>query len=52
MGERHPDFGHDCIFFRHHLPGTNGFNDNCKCYLLAILGLLSAFPTGSSPLQM
>ena len=31
MGERHPDFGHDRVFLRHHLPGTNGFNDNRKC---------------------
>lgn len=36
VGERHPDFGHDCVFLRHHLPGTNGFNDNCKCHLRAI----------------
>lgn len=31
VGERHPDFGHDRVFLRHHLPGTNGFNDNRKC---------------------
>lgn len=37
MGERHPDFGHDCIFFHHHLLGTNGFNDHCKCHLCAAL---------------
>lgn len=37
MGERHPDFGHDCIFLHHHLLGTNGFNDHCKCHLHAVL---------------
>lgn len=43
MGERHPDFGHDCIFLHHHLPGTNGFNDHCKCHLHTILVLPSFF---------
>lgn len=37
MGERHLDFGHDRIFLHHHLPGTNGFNDDCKCHLYAVL---------------
>lgn len=46
VGERHPDFGHDCIFLRHHLPGTIGFNDNRKCRLHAILVLPSVFPAG------
>ena len=44
MGERHLDFGDDCIFLHYHLLGTNGFNDDCKCHLLAILVLPSVFP--------
>uniref|UniRef100_H3BKR7 CDP-diacylglycerol synthase 2 n=1 Tax=Mus musculus TaxID=10090 RepID=H3BKR7_MOUSE len=29
VGERHPDFGHDRVFLHYHLPGTNGFDDDC-----------------------
>uniref|UniRef100_A0A8C2QU62 Uncharacterized protein n=1 Tax=Capra hircus TaxID=9925 RepID=A0A8C2QU62_CAPHI len=29
VGERHPDFGNDCIFLHYHLLGTNGFDDDC-----------------------